>query len=79
MVSERRPRLILVVGTVVFVDTLLYAVLAPLLPGLAHGAVARATSDAVPMAITAGLCATTLVSLVLWGVQPELPGGREDV
>jgi MFS family permease len=43
------------------------------------GAVARATSDAVPIAITAGLCATTLVALVLWGVQPELVGGPEDV
>jgi MFS family permease len=33
-VAERR--LVLVIGAVVFVDTMLYAVVAPLLPGLAH-------------------------------------------
>ncbi len=36
MVSNRRPSLVLVIGTVVFVDTLFYAVLAPLLPQLVH-------------------------------------------
>jgi MFS family permease len=36
MVSDRRPSLVLVIGTVVFVDTLFYSVLAPLLPGLVH-------------------------------------------
>lgn len=36
MVSDRQPRLVIAVGAVVFVDTMLYAVLAPLLPGLAH-------------------------------------------
>lgn len=34
MVSNRRPPLVLVIGTVMFVDTLFYAVLAPLLPQL---------------------------------------------
>ncbi len=36
MLPHRRPSLVLVIGTVVFVDTLFYSVLAPLLPGLVH-------------------------------------------
>ncbi len=35
MVSDKQPRLVQAVCTVVFLDTMLYAVLAPLLPGLA--------------------------------------------
>ena len=37
--SQRRAaerRLVLVIGAVVFVDTMFYAVIAPLLPGLVH-------------------------------------------
>jgi MFS family permease len=36
MRAPARPRLVLVIGVVMFVDTMLYAVIAPLLPGLAH-------------------------------------------
>ncbi len=36
MRAPARSRLVLVIGVVMFVDTMFYAVIAPLLPGLAH-------------------------------------------
>jgi hypothetical protein len=44
------------------------------------GAIAKATGDGVPMAITAGLCAATLAALYLMsGWEPELIVERDGV
>ncbi len=64
MVSERRPRLVLAIGAVVLVDTMLYAVLAPLLPGLVH--------DLRLSKLSAGVLTASYPSGMLVG---SLPGG----
>ena len=60
--AERR--LVLVIGAVVFVDTMFYAVIAPLLPGLAH--------DLRLSKLSAGLLTASYAIGVLLG---SLPGG----
>jgi MFS family permease len=62
--AGRERRLLVVVGTVVFVDTMFYAVIAPLLPGLAH--------DLRLSKLSAGLLTASYAIGTLLG---SLPGG----
>jgi MFS family permease len=74
--SRRRPRegrLVLVVGAVVFLDTMFYAVLTPLLPGLAHELHLSKLSAGV---LTASYAIGTLLGSVPGGLLAARAGPR---
>jgi MFS family permease len=66
-------RLVLVIGAVVFLDTMFYAVLAPLLPGLAHELHLSKLSAGV---LTASYAAGTLLGSVPGGLLAARAGPR---